>query len=85
MNAILYHTLGCHLCGLAEVEIAKYNQISTEQFQLNLQKIDIISDAKLVDAYGTKIPVLFIESVQLSINWPFSCSEIQSLLAINIG
>ncbi len=77
MKLILYHTLGCHLCELAEAILV--------QVQLNKKfeiiKIDIADGDKLVDLYGTSIPVVLLKNQSASLNWPFSAEDVLQLIS----
>lgn len=66
---ILYTTLGCHLCDEAEVLIT---QVLPKTW--SLQKVDIAERDDLLEAYGTRIPVVEIKGQQLY--WPFSLVEL---------
>ena len=69
----LYHTDGCHICEQAEALL--------KQTPLSYQKVDIMSDQRLIDLYSCTIPVLKStaenhESVVLY--WPFSLEQLQT-------
>jgi hypothetical protein len=67
---LIYGTLGCHLCELAEV------QLSTVMAQLpaaiEIECIDIADSDELVDRYGVRIPVLRRERDHAELDWPFA-------------
>lgn len=69
---ILYGTVGCHLCNLAE-EILK---------ELNLPYLcqDIMEDDSLLAQYEIKIPVLKEPNNNLILCWPFNTADVQSYI-----
>ena len=69
----LYYTDGCHLCDQAETLL--------KQASIEYQKIDIMSDQKLIDLYSCTIPVLKSKANKvgiMSLNWPFSLMQLQN-------
>ena len=72
----LYHTLGCHLCELAEDVIAQFNQTHPDQ-TLHVQKIDIADDDALVERYGVRIPVVKFSTVEATLDWPFDLASLE--------
>lgn len=73
---IFYTTLGCHLCEHAEELLLALAE--AESFEL--QAVDISSDAKLVELYGIRIPVVKNADNDTEIGWPFSLEQLQELL-----
>jgi len=73
---ILYFTLGCHLCELAE-EIIEQAQSSV---RIQYIKVDVAGDDALVDAYGIRIPVLKNTANQQELNWPFTVEQVCQML-----
>ncbi|MFC3853094.1 glutaredoxin family protein [Salinispirillum marinum] len=69
---ILYETSHCHLCELAQGILLPF----VEQSRCSVELIDIAEDSKLLEQYGTRIPVLLDESTQTSLDWPFSADDI---------
>jgi glutaredoxin len=67
-HLILYGTLGCHLCEDAE-RILK-------ALQLSYETIDIIDDNRLLEKFGTSIPVLHITHTEAYLFWPFSEKQV---------
>ena len=68
----LYYTDGCHLCDDATQLL--------EQLNLTYQKIDIIEETRLVELYGTLIPV--VENKRgATLNWPFSLQQLQHFIS----
>ncbi|MEZ9549184.1 MULTISPECIES: glutaredoxin family protein [Vibrio] len=77
----LYSTEGCHLCEMAF-------QL-TEQLNIShhVNVVDIAFDDELFSRYGVTIPVLKLESSDLSqsseLNWPFGLLELNDWLKKN--
>jgi thiol-disulfide isomerase/thioredoxin len=78
MSFILYHTLGCHLCELAEEQIAAYNQVAS--VPIKFVKVDIAQDETLMELYGVRIPVLGCAGTEETLGWPFDAQEIAVFL-----
>ncbi|MCB5205731.1 glutaredoxin family protein [Methylovorus mays] len=72
----LYGTEGCHLCDHAFELITQATQ---PYDNITLHYIDIIEDEELMNAYGTKIPVLTVPD-KTNLYWPFSIGEITQLI-----
>ncbi len=84
----LYTTLGCHLCDEAELVIDDLRSQMFEHFALSdgaavkqqeffiVTRFDIASDDRLIERYGTRIPVLLSEDKKQELDWPF---DVQSL------
>ena len=70
MQINLYHTLGCHLCELAEQVIERVRMTVPDLSHLHVIKIDIAGHDELVDRYGIRIPVLQLDD-QRELDWPF--------------
>jgi hypothetical protein len=75
---ILYSTLGCHLCELACNEI----EPSLLKRSLCLNTVDIADDPALLEAFGTRIPVLFYPKNQAYLYWPFDRNTVEDFLAV---
>lgn len=75
---ILYGTLGCHLCDLAEA------QLSAAMAQLpdavEIECIDIADSDDMVARYGVRIPVLRRERDGAELDWPFLEAGLRDLL-----
>lgn len=80
MVLYFFHTLGCHLCELAEIEIAP---IIEQNDDLSLVKIDISESDQLVEEYGIRIPVIKIDSTSTDLGWPFSAGDVVNYLNKN--
>ena len=58
LEFVLYHTLGCHLCELAEGVVAEANLRLVPPLKIIYKKVDIAEDPQLFDQFGIRIPVL---------------------------
>ncbi|OIQ88402.1 hypothetical protein GALL_296930 [mine drainage metagenome] len=67
---ILYGTEGCHLCHEA--------QSLLQQLALVWHDVDIIDDDRLLETYGTRIPVLHLHGKELG--WPFQRQDVLRFL-----
>lgn len=74
-HLILYGTLGCHLCDIAESIVLPL----ASQYQLQISIVDIADDAQLESRYALHIPVLSYDNREL--NWPFDHSTTDQFLA----
>lgn len=73
----LYHTLGCHLCELADALVAPLALAAG----VYLERVDIADDEQLLQSYGTRIPVLRARGRQVEeIGWPFDARAVSTLL-----
>jgi hypothetical protein len=70
----LYGTDGCHLCELAEQLLAEVVQLAATRPAVML--VDIIDDERLVEAYGTTIPVIKNTQSGNEMNWPFDAAQL---------
>lgn len=82
IKAILYGTLGCHLCDDAEALLAPLlpsvsAAIGTD---CEIECIDIADDDALLERYGTRIPVLRRITDDVELGWPFDADQAQTLL-----
>lgn len=68
-SLFLLSTSGCHLCELAEKELAAIN--------VTYDIVDIVEDDKLVELYGDKIPVLMSSDAKQALFWPFAAEQIK--------
>lgn len=71
---ILYGTTGCHLCDEAEALLAQAARARAIEWRY----VDIALDEALVEAYGTRIPVLVAGNGE-ALGWPFSLLDILRL------
>jgi len=67
---VLFGTLGCHLCDDAFM-LVKEGLPS----EINIKKVDIINDPKLLESMSKRIPVLMIGTVELE--WPFHLADVE--------
>jgi hypothetical protein len=72
---ILYHTLACHLCELAEVLV--------QESAISYVKKDIADDDALIESYGTLIPVLLHVASNVFVQWPFDAELLLAFTANN--
>ncbi|WP_144395435.1 glutaredoxin family protein [Pleionea sediminis] len=77
----LFSTDGCHLCeqAIGMFYYAKQHKLIADDIELGI--VDIVSDKKLVDAYGERIPVLFSCQTQAELGWPFELDELVSWIS----
>ncbi len=73
---ILYSTLACHLCDIAEEIIA--DCIGNSDFFL--EKVDIADDPELLKKYGVSIPVLYLHKTAKELFWPFDGDAVNKCL-----
>lgn len=79
MKLFLYHTLGCHLCELAEAVV---NDVFSELVEPpELTWIDIAEDDVLIEKFGVLIPVVQLAGSEQYLNWPFSREDLREYLA----
>ncbi len=64
---IMYSTLGCHLCDLAEQVILTSGILNNCEVEI----MDIAEDDVLIDQYGIRIPVVKDSESSSEIGWPF--------------
>jgi len=90
---LLLSTEACHLCELAQTVLQQvFSQpdmlVLSEQAHFEIYLQDIIDHPVWLDLYGEKIPVLLDESSRLTLEWPFSVTEVTVWLekvAVNAG
>lgn len=73
---VLYGTLGCHLCEVAEAILV--TEMDAEQHQVDA--IDIAEDDELLERYGEKIPVLAHVRSGEELGWPFDAVMLRTFL-----
>ena len=76
MNLNLYTTSQCHLCEQAESMLAAV----ANDFNLQWSTIEIAEDARLLNLYEIKIPVLKRLDNNQEICWPFTLNEIRQFI-----
>lgn len=72
---IFYTSVGCHLCDQAQELLAEL----PDSLELEVESVDIGSDAALVSLYGIRIPVVKNKDSGAEIGWPFSLEELRNL------
>jgi glutathione S-transferase len=70
----LYMKPGCHLCEQVEVELAHLGR----RYPHRLERVDISTEARLMQAYGERVPVLVIGGREY--NAPLSAADIEQAL-----
>lgn len=60
----MYSKPGCHLCDVMKDVI--HRVIDDHPAGLSLEEIDITTDTRLLDRYGTEIPVLMIDGARVA-------------------
>ncbi|MBQ86325.1 MAG: hypothetical protein CMQ16_07955 [Gammaproteobacteria bacterium] len=76
-NLTFYTTAGCHLCVLAADLISQLES----KWDIAIVEIDIVTDEKLTDRYGTRIPVVSRDDTQRELSWPFTLEELENFAA----
>jgi thiol-disulfide isomerase/thioredoxin len=76
-NLTFYTTAGCHLCALAADLISQLEST----WDVSVVEIDIVTDEKLADRYGTRIPVVSRCDTQRELSWPFTLEELECFAA----
>ncbi|HYG12948.1 MAG TPA: glutaredoxin family protein [Methylophilaceae bacterium] len=77
IRLLLYGTSACHLCEQAAAllyAVARDNH-------LEWAEIDIADDERLLQRYGTVIPVLRCVDNGAELHWPFTAAEIRCWLS----
>lgn len=83
IRAILYGTLGCHLCDDAEALLAPVLvAVSAVGSDCEIECIDIADDDGLLEQYGARIPVLRRIADGAELGWPFDAEGAYRLLAM---
>jgi hypothetical protein len=82
VRAILYGTLGCHLCDDAEALLAPLlaSVATVIGGACEIECIDIADDDELLNRYGARIPVLRRIGDGVELDWPFDAAAAQTLL-----
>ena len=76
MKARLFTTLGCHLC---EDALALLQQLQNE-FDLQLEEVEIADSDELMEQYGVRIPVVLCEEATEDLGWPFDLAQLKHYL-----
>lgn len=84
-RTILYHTVGCHLCEVAEQQLQSLQQLAEFEYR----SVDIATEEALVERYGLRIPVVRILAEdeaesdyrqEQELGWPFSVEQLRGFL-----
>jgi hypothetical protein len=67
---ILFGTLGCHLCELAEAQLSEALTRLSEP--VDIECVDIADSDELIERYGVRIPVLQRTGDAVELDWPFA-------------
>ncbi len=73
---ILLSTSACHLCDQAKAAILPV----IAQYDIRLTEVDIASDDRLIDLYGTRIPVIKNHK-DVELDWPFTQAQLLKLIS----
>lgn len=76
MKLLFYTTSGCHLCDQA----LKVIRSSLSRTRYELEMIEIADSDALIEAFGTKIPVLEKQSTGHNLCWPFNAKDVRKLV-----
>ena len=76
MELIFYTTSQCHLCELAESLLV----ITPMPEPVPVDAVDIAQSEKLVERYGTRIPVLRRNDTGEELDWPFTSDQLMNFL-----
>lgn len=74
----LFTTLGCHLCEQAQALLEDYQH--THACLLQIERVEIALDEKLVEQYGIRIPVLQHGAHGGELAWPFNQEKLKVFL-----
>ena len=80
MRLFLYHTLGCHLCELAEAAVQQVLDAAPSGEVIRLEKVDIAFDEQLLARYGETIPIIKLEHALDTLGWPFAPATVLAYL-----
>lgn len=74
-SLVLYGTLGCHLCELAEQLLMPYVAAGWA-----VELVDIAEDDALLERFALMIPVLEDAATAQHLAWPFDASALKAFL-----
>ncbi len=82
VRAVLYGTLGCHLCDDAEALLAPLLEAISVSIggDCDIECVDISDDDALLELYGVRIPVLRRVADGAELDWPFDPTQARQLL-----
>jgi len=78
INLTFYTTDGCHLCDEAKAFLQQLLEQRPDRYQIEL--VDVVESDKLVEQYGTRIPVVTKDGVQQDLAWPFDYTNLLSFV-----
>ncbi|RYG00221.1 MAG: glutaredoxin family protein, partial [Chitinophagaceae bacterium] len=64
----------CHLCEHAKAILWPL----LSHYHFRLKEVDIAADDKMIEKYGTRIPVLGAENNSTELNWPFTTQQVEA-------
>lgn len=70
-----YTTDGCHLCEDAKHILQNLMAARPRRFQIEV--VDIVESEKLVEMYGTRIPVVCLKGTNDDLGWPFDLNALE--------
>jgi len=79
-SLVLYGTLGCHLCELAEQLLLPY---VADGWHVEL--IDIAEDDALLERFSLMIPVLESTVTTRHLAWPFDAAALKDFLFLELN
>lgn len=68
----LYTTSHCHLCEQAEAILSSI----VNDYDISWNSIEIADNDQLLEAYGTKIPVIQVIGTDTELAWPFDTEAV---------
>jgi hypothetical protein len=74
---VLYSTAGCHLC---EEAVALLEKAARSGVCMSWLVRDIAGDDRLIEKYGTRIPVLSMEATDDDLGWPFKLDDVMAFI-----
>ena len=77
MKLNFYSGENCHLCELAEQQLAQLDPTH----ELEITKFDVKTNHQLFHLYGVRIPVLKRLDNSNELSWPFELDQLQEFLA----
>ena len=82
IRAVLYGTLGCHLCDDAEVLLAPLLPALAAELggDCEIECVDIADDDALMIRYAERIPVLRRTTDDSELSWPFTADHAYNFL-----
>ncbi len=72
---VFYTTAGCHLCEQAALLLEELGELR----DIDVDSVDISTDATLVSLYGIRIPVVRNPAEDKELGWPFQLEDLLNL------